>query len=665
MISVVMPGSCERLEIGFGEFVAATLWASPRARGGAPGMDVGSHGIRGLGVKGHHVCLPNLRRHQVRVNRLLGWQRRLRTWPRQLLQQEVYEVVLVNAFALLEQLAKPGLGDLLIQRAVGAGRFHPEVFHVVFGEEGRVAGLVRQVGLSMCELVRDDAHFVLGVLFGPVEVQAGIGEVTAGDRRGALEEVVLPLPALDAARRRRAVRVRELSELAHEAAPINTAVVEVLSILPLKLRRPEELDSLVRDVVASRAEGVAELFLADQVSSLRVDFAEGLAELLAVCYEAIYEVLRDMPHVTLLRLMRGTAHTNPLAKNEVGELFETHRPLVVLVHSLDQHVALVIRDFDAHLVKYCLEVFGKDVALLREGAVPEHAHKPWPTGVALLHHLPNTLHPHDPVPVLRRRVKKVRQVYRSGLEIVSRLVFNRVDQMAARVILFGVSVDGVRRLPFFLRLRRHDVFGAANSAHEAVLTFDFTSDLLRLLGIPRFALLALQRGLQLLWGGEPLVRIPARRHLVPLRTRLPRLGIRSEHSIDPCRRCNRCQLFRRFLLLSSGRESLRLRFDAKRQVSIAGRQTEGGPSQLRGEVLVPLPRHGVGGDLHVRSVPHELRRGGTGVMVEVYRAGLLSGLPLGRAVGLSSLVRPLLAVSSALHHCITLCDGSEPADPKA
>mmetsp|Transcript_45317 Transcript_45317/g.117312 ORF Transcript_45317/g.117312 Transcript_45317/m.117312 type:complete len:300 (-) Transcript_45317:585-1484(-) len=293
----------------------------------------------------------------------------------------------------------------------------------------------------MDQMVRHDGNVVRGVLVRPVKVH--VAHVAASDRGRALQEVILTLAALDAARRRRAVVVREVRQLAHEAAPVDGPLLHTGALLAWELRGPKEVYGLVRDVVAGRAKGMTKLCLGDMVAALRIQLAECLAKDLPVGDELISQRLGDMSHVALLRLVGAAADVDARAIDEVSELLKGGGALVVLVHGPDEHVALVLVHLDAHLVKDVPQVLREDEARLCERAVLEDVDEPRPPCVALLHHLAQALHPVHGVRVRRRRVVEVRQVRRPHLEVVAGLLVRRVDGAAARVVLVLVAVERV------------------------------------------------------------------------------------------------------------------------------------------------------------------------------------------------------------------------------
>mmetsp|Transcript_718 Transcript_718/g.2287 ORF Transcript_718/g.2287 Transcript_718/m.2287 type:complete len:953 (+) Transcript_718:350-3208(+) len=469
-----------------------------------------------VGAQRQHVDLAG---HVRRVDRLLRRPRGLHLRVRELVAEHREELVLVDHLAFFQELLHARLRDALRHRALDALGLAADLLRVGLRQHGHLAHPVRQRDRAVHHLVGDDGDAVRRVLVGPVQVH--VAEVPPGERRRALQEVVLALPALHAARRGGAVVLGEVRQLAHEAAPVDAMVLDVAVLLARELRGPEEVDGLVRDVVGGGAQGVRELMLADLVAALRVQLAKGLAQELSVADQVVNQRLRDVPHVPLLRLVRPSADVHARAVDEVGELLEAAGALDVLVHRLHEHGALVLGHLDAHLVEDGLEVLREDEAGLGLAAAPEDADEARSACVALLYHLAKPLHPHHRVRVLRRRVVEVRQVRGPDLEVVAGLLVRRVDGAAARVVLVLVVVEGVAVLG--VRLGRRDVLRPPHAAEHAVLALDMAAGFLRLHVVPGLALLLHQRRLRLGRSLVPALGVPARRGLEPLLLLVPLL----------------------------------------------------------------------------------------------------------------------------------------------
>mmetsp|Transcript_46925 Transcript_46925/g.109697 ORF Transcript_46925/g.109697 Transcript_46925/m.109697 type:complete len:259 (+) Transcript_46925:1653-2429(+) len=258
----------------------------------------------------------------------------------------------------------------------------------------------------MAQMPRHDLNLVVSILVWSAQFE--VLQFPARERCCALQEVILPPPALHRARRGLAVAVGEVGKLTHEVAPVDHLPIQHLRLLARELRSPEELDRLVRDMVAGSRQGIRELILADGVVALRVHFAKRLAQCLPVRQEAVNKLLGHETHVALLGFSRRAAHGEPGAVDEICELLVGHRALRIAIDGLHQHVALLVIHFDAHLVEDLLQVSREDVARLLQRASPEHIHQPRPPGVALPNDLPDALHSRHRVGIQGRRVVEVR-----------------------------------------------------------------------------------------------------------------------------------------------------------------------------------------------------------------------------------------------------------------
>mmetsp|Transcript_16749 Transcript_16749/g.46068 ORF Transcript_16749/g.46068 Transcript_16749/m.46068 type:complete len:407 (-) Transcript_16749:663-1883(-) len=376
------------------------------------------------------------------VQRLLRKQGALAVGLLELLQQHVNQLVLVDHGAVLQQLPEARLRDPLRQGPLRACGLGADVLDVVLRQLRCVAGPMRHPVLPVAELASDDLHVVVLVLVRPVQVE--VREAATRERGRALQEVVLALPALHAAGRRGAVVVREVRQLAHETAPVDALVLDVRLFLARELRGPEEFNGLVRDVVAGSPQGRGELLLADEVAPLRVQLAEGLAELVAVLQDAVDQRLRSVADVALLGLVHLPADVDARPVDQVAELLKGDCPLAVLVHGPDEQLALLPADHDAHLVEDLLQVVREHEPPLRQRAVPEHVHEPRPAGVALANDLLQPLHPRDGVSVLGGWAGEVGQVHGPHLKVIAGLLADGVYEVAARVVLFVVEVQGMR-----------------------------------------------------------------------------------------------------------------------------------------------------------------------------------------------------------------------------
>mmetsp|Transcript_74180 Transcript_74180/g.241218 ORF Transcript_74180/g.241218 Transcript_74180/m.241218 type:complete len:280 (+) Transcript_74180:1605-2444(+) len=269
-----------------------------------------------------------------------------------------------------QQAAEASLRELLRQRLLTPKRKGTDVLDIRLRQESRLPGHVGQVADPVAELVAFEDDALIWILVRPVQVH--IGQVAAGDRSRSLQQVVLPLPPLQRARSRWSVRVVVVCQLAHEGAPIDALVIEICALrLTLELRRPQKLDGLFRNVVACRSHGICELRFRDQVATLRVHFAKGFAQDLAIGHQAVHQQVGDVVHMPFLRLVLGATNMDLRSINQVRELFERDSTFAILVRSLDQQLALRLFDFNAHLVKHLLQVLGKDEAGLLQGAVSE------------------------------------------------------------------------------------------------------------------------------------------------------------------------------------------------------------------------------------------------------------------------------------------------------
>mmetsp|Transcript_30802 Transcript_30802/g.98163 ORF Transcript_30802/g.98163 Transcript_30802/m.98163 type:complete len:1007 (+) Transcript_30802:181-3201(+) len=592
----------------------------------------------GVRLEREHVRGPGLRPHGRGVERLLRRQGLLAAGAVELAHQQVHQLVLVHHLPVPQQLPQPVLRDPLGQRPLHAAGLGADVLHKVLREERRVPRPVRQPVLPVHEAVRDDGHVVVGVLVRPVEVH--VRQAAAGDGGRALEEVVLALAALHAARRRSAVLVGEVGELAHEAAPVDAPLVRALRGLARELRGPEEVDGLARDVVAGGAQRVGELLLAHDVAPLRVQLAEGLAELVAVLQEAVHQRLRDVAHVALLGLVARAADVHAAAVDEVAELLEGRRALAVLVHGLHEELALALADPDAHLVEDLHQVLGEDEARLRQRAVPEDAHEPGAARVALANDLPQPLHPRHGVAALGRRVEEVGQVHRPDLEVVARLLPHGVDEAAAGVVLLVVVGQRVPRMPR-VRLGRGHVLRPAHRAHEPVLALDVSLDLVRLRVVPHPPLLLLQRGPLVGRVLVPVFGVPARRRLVALLPGLPRLVVHARAVLAHRRNGGHLAGRRRAVQRGGGlRQGLGLARLAQRLLGVRVGLAEGLARAGRREVHVARAAGGDDRHVRVRLEVHLPRQRGPHGGIEVDRA--LRGLPVLRPVRGARAVDPLL-----------------------
>mmetsp|Transcript_60364 Transcript_60364/g.139175 ORF Transcript_60364/g.139175 Transcript_60364/m.139175 type:complete len:454 (-) Transcript_60364:154-1515(-) len=287
-------------------------------------------------------------------------------------------------------------------------------------------------------MVRHDLHLIVSVLLGVCNIQTS--NLTTSHSCGALQQVAESLPTLQAYWGRRPVRMGILIEMLHKYPPINSPIRWVLP--GRKLRRPQKVNSLVRNVVDGRAHSPGELIPGNQVVPRRVHRVKLPAQLSISTGNLVHEGLGDVPDVPGRGVGVGVVGINPDGIDEVGELLEIQASLGVPVRGGNQLLSLLASDFHPHIRHHPLYVLHRHEPRGVHRVTAKNLQQPRPTPVPLADDLPQTLHPVHSIPMFLRHLPsllgvqgKIRQVCRSHLELIGRVLVYLVNRLAAGVVL--------------------------------------------------------------------------------------------------------------------------------------------------------------------------------------------------------------------------------------
>mmetsp|Transcript_110338 Transcript_110338/g.276240 ORF Transcript_110338/g.276240 Transcript_110338/m.276240 type:complete len:299 (-) Transcript_110338:825-1721(-) len=297
----------------------------------------------------------------------------------------------MHHLAPLQQFTKPRLGYAGWQSSLRANRLAANILHVGHCEHRGITWLVRNLCNARNKTVSNNLDVIICILLWSTQVH--ITRVTSCEGGCPLQEIILALPTLNTDWRGRAIVVGKMSELAHKVTPINASVLtRIPTLLTCKLCGPQEIHSLLRDVIACRANGICELRLVHNVAPLRVQFAKRSPKGLTIVKQRIDQCLGDMAHMALLCLVVHATNIHFSSKHQICKLLKGESALAILVNGTDQHPALMLVNLDTHLVKHLLQVLGEGKAGLRQRAILEDAHQARPARITLLHDFAQPTH---------------------------------------------------------------------------------------------------------------------------------------------------------------------------------------------------------------------------------------------------------------------------------